>query len=181
MKSTSSVNIIIGAGQTELDTWFSTNLDTLDITSYHDWQRLFEPETIDRILAEHVWEHLSEVDSEKALAECYRYLKRGGMIRIAVPDGFHPDPAYVEYVRPGGKGGGSEDHKILYNYKRLTKKLEHSGFRVKLLEYWDENGQFHFRDWSSEDGHVFRSKRFDRRNRSGSLTYTSLIVDAIKP
>jgi predicted SAM-dependent methyltransferase len=131
-------------------------------------------------LAEHVWEHLSETESKKALTECYRYLKPSGMLRIAVPDGYHPDPSYIEYVRPGGKGVGSEDHKILCNYKLLTEKLKYSGFCVELLEYWDENGQFHFNDWAPEDGHVLRSKRFDPRNRNGALVYTSLIADAIK-
>ena len=100
---------------------------------------------------------------------------------VAVPDVFHPDSAYIEAVRPGGTGVGAEDHKVLYNYKTLTELLKNTGFEVELLEYWDENGKFHFKDWSSEYGHVQRSKRYDKRNQDGTLTYTSLIVDAIKP
>lgn len=145
------------------------------------WQYFFEPESIDRILSEHCWEHLSEDEAEKANTNCFTFLKSGGRLRIAVPDGFHIDPDYIEYVRPGGKGLGSEDHKVLYNYKTAKKLLEHAGFKVELLEYWDENGQFHFREWFSEDGHVRRSRIHDTRNQDGSLTYTSLILDAIKP
>ena len=181
MRSAQPVKIIVGSGGTLLGGWISTDLETLDITSPHDWRRLFEPDCIDRILAEHVLEHLSERDCRMSLGECFCYLKPGGLLRIAVPDGFHPDPAYKKYVRPGGTGAGAGDHKVLYNYKLITEKLEAAGFEVRLLEYWDETGKFHFHEWSSEDGHVFRSKLFDPRNRDGSLEYTSLIVDAIKP
>ena len=81
----------------------------------------------------------------------------------------------------GGTGIGSDDHKILYNYKSLKELLESAGFKVALLEYCDENGKFHFNEWSSKDGHIVRSKRYDPRNKDGALNYTSLIIDAIKP
>jgi predicted SAM-dependent methyltransferase len=181
MRSAQAVKIVVGSGGTVFDGWISTDLETLDITSPLNWQRLFEPGCIDRILAEHVLEHLSERDCRTSLGECFCYLKPGGLLRIAVPDGFHPDPPYRECVRPGGTGDGASDHKVLYNYILLTEKLEGAGFNVQLLEYWDEKGMFHFHKWSSEDGHIFRSRLFDPRNRDGSLAYTSLIVDGIKP
>ena len=181
MKTASSVNVVLGAGGTEFDRWFSTDFRTLNITSPYDWQRLFEPESIDRLLAEHVLEHLVESECRTSLKQCYRYLKPKGFLRIAVPDGFHPDPAYIESVRPGCGGPGADDHKVLYNHYLLKRRLEQCRFRVEFLEYWDEHGKFHYHEWRSEDGHIFRSRRFDPRNQDGSLTYTSLIVDAIKP
>ena len=105
----------------------------------------------------------------------------GGTLRIAVPDGYHPDKDYIDWVKVGGNGFGADDHKILYNYYIMKTKLEKVGFKVELLEYWDENGVFHFTDWSSEAGFIRRSKNNDERNQSGKLKYTSLIVDAIKP
>ena len=66
-------------------------------------------------------------------------------------------------------GGIADDHKILYNYKTMTLRLEEAGFKVILLEYWDENGLFHFVDWSDESGHIIRSKRYDVRNKDGKL------------
>ena len=101
-------------------------------------------------------------------------------MRIAVPDAFHPDSQYIDYVRPGGAGPGAEDHKIFYEYKILREILEETGFKVDLLEYWDEKGVFHFRKWNSENGHICRSKRYDHRNKGGALRFTSLIVDAVK-
>ena len=49
-----------------------------------------------------------------------------------------------------------------------------------MLEYFDDFGNFHFEDWSPEDGIIHRSKRFDQRNKE-SLVYTSIILDARKP
>lgn len=132
-------------------------------------------------MAEHVWEHLNERDTELANKNCFHYLKNGGVLRLAVPDGFNPSREYIEYVRPGGIGAGADDHKILYNYKIMKERLERVGFKVKPLEYWDENGVFHFTDWTDDAGHVRRSRRYDPRNQDGSLNYTSLIVDAVKP
>jgi predicted SAM-dependent methyltransferase len=83
-------------------------------------------------------------------------------------------------VRPGGAGPGAENHEIFYDYKLLRETLDQIGFKVDLLEYWDEKGAFHFREWNSENGHISRSMRYDHRNKDSTLTYTSLIVDAIK-
>ena len=62
----------------------------------------------------------------------------------------------------------------------MVERLERSGFTVQLLEYWDENGNFHFVEWADDAGHITRSKRYDERNQNGALNYTSLIVDAKK-
>jgi predicted SAM-dependent methyltransferase len=161
--------------------WYATDIYTLNLTRERDWQKLLLFFRLDNIMAEHVWEHLSDRDTEMANKFCFKYLKHGGTLRLAVPDGFHPDPSYIEYVRPGGTGLGADDHKILYNYKIMKQRLESVGFRVQLLEYWDENGKFHYTDWTDEGGRISRSRRYDRRNGQGELKYTSLIVDAVKP
>lgn len=160
--------------------WYCTDIDTLDITKLRHWRRLLLCLKVDNIMAEHVWEHLSEEDTDLANENCFRFLKRNGVLRIAVPDGFHPSRDYIEYVRPGGTGAGADDHKILYTYKTMKECLQKVGFHVVLLEYWDENGVFHFNDWSEKDGKIWRSRRYDKRNSGGTLNYTSLIVDAIK-
>jgi predicted SAM-dependent methyltransferase len=161
--------------------WFSSDIDVLNITVRKDWLRLLIFAKLDNIMAEHVWEHLTDSDAEKANKNCFDFLKKGGSMRLAVPDGFHPEQEYIDYVKPGGLGAGADDHKILYNYKLMTERLKKVGFEVRLLEYWDEDGNFHFTEWYDEEGRISRSKRYDERNESGVLKYTSLIIDAIKP
>lgn len=160
--------------------WIPTDIDLLNITVEEDWKKLLKFLQLNNIMAEHVWEHLSEKDTQLANKNCFKFLKKGGILRIAVPDGYNPDKAYIDYVKPGGNGPGADDHKILYTYKTMTDSLESVGFKVNMLEYWDENGKFHAVEWTDEGGHIVRSKRYDPRNKEGKLGYTSLIVDAVK-
>jgi len=177
--STGKLQIIIGSEKTKYDNWLSTNIESLNLLSINSFKNLFGDKKADRFLAEHVFEHISYEDALIALRHCYKYLKKGGAIRIAVPDGFHPNPNYIDMVKPGGFGYGSDDHKLLYDYKLLSKVLEEAGFKVNLLEYYDEQGEFHFNDWDSKDGHIMRSMRYDRRFNE-PLGYSSLIIEGIK-
>jgi predicted SAM-dependent methyltransferase len=174
------LKIVVGAGGIFEEGWVETDIHTLNLLEIKDWENLFKKKKIDIILAEHVWEHLTVSDGKLALSNCYKFLKNGGHIRIAVPDGFNPNPGYIDYVKPGGNGAGADDHKILYDYKLLKSCLEESGFRVNLLEYFDEEGKFHFNEWDTNEGMIRRSKRFDERNKNGFLNYTSLIMDGVK-
>jgi predicted SAM-dependent methyltransferase len=172
------LNVVLGAGTTSFPGWVGTDGDVLDITSPNDWARLFEPESIDRLLAEHVLEHLSEAGARHALTACYRYLKPGGVLRIAVPDGNRRDPAYVAEASPPKDG-----HQALYNVDSLTRLLRECGFETTPLEYFDENEEFQAIPWDERDGLIQRSVRFDHQTdfQRGSLYYTSLIIDARKP
>lgn len=181
LSSFASRKIIIGSSGTNSDGWVSTDRQVLDLLCPESWERYFEPGSLDAILAEHVWEHLSPDAALKSAATCYRYLKHGGYLRIAVPDGYHPDVSYIDEVRPGGVGPGADDHKVLYSYTSLLDLFTRAGFEVRLYEYFDEGGVFHFADWDSADGMVQRSKRFDERNTAGNLAYTSIVLDAVKP
>ncbi len=173
--------INVGCADVDFDQdWFSCDIHTLDITERESWKKLLGTTKLNNIFAEHVWEHLSKEGVVLANSNCYKFLKKGGRLRIAVPDGFHPDSSYIDHVKPNGTGAGADDHKTLYNYRTLSVLLENAGFKVDLLEYWDEENKFHFKDWSIENGRVERSKRFDHRNKNGKLSYTSLIIDAIK-
>jgi predicted SAM-dependent methyltransferase len=141
------------------------------------WSYIFPQGSIDRILAEHVIEHWTEDDFRLFLRVVQPFLSEQGFIRIAVPDGFHPDPSYIDYVKPGGSGSGSDDHKVLYNYIAITRILSEEQYNYNLPEYFDEAGQFHCSPWEISDGFVERSADYDSRNKERSLSYTSLIID----
>lgn len=175
------LRIVIGAGGVFERGWIPTDIETLNILNIADWKYYFPEGSIDAILAEHVWEHLTIEQGIEAARNCYKYLRPGAYLRVAVPDGFHFKPEYIDHVRPGGAGAGAADHKVLYNFKSLREVFSKIGFHVHLLEYFDEKREFHYEDWNSEDGMVCRSKRFDTRNQDGLLNYTSIILDARKP
>jgi predicted SAM-dependent methyltransferase len=175
------VRVVLGAGGVGLQGWITTDIDTLNILDENDWERYFRRHPIDALLAEHVWEHLTDEQGLVAARHCLRFLKPGGYARVAVPDGFHPDPAYRGQVGPGGGGDGAVDHKVLYTYASLGTLFRRAGFAVNLLEYHDDQHRFVSREWDPRGGMISRSARFDPRNRAGQLAYTSIILDAVKP
>ena len=159
----------------------STDYPQLDICSEGSFGIFLIPQTVGIFLSEHVWEHLSLEDGARACINCFVYLKQGGLLRIAVPDGFHPDSDYIAQVKPGGYGPGADDPKVLYNYRTLSALLENAGYKVRLLEWFDEQGKFYHENWDVEGGFIERSTRFDPRNSANPTAYTSLIIDASKP
>ena len=173
--------IVIGSSGTAPEGWVPTDREVIDLLREDTWLRHFGPGSLDAILAEHVWEHLSADDAARAAVTCYQFLKPGGYLRVAVPDGLHPDPAYIEQVRPGGSGSGASDHKVLYDYSSVGELFAVAGFEVRLYEYFDCDGRFQFVDWNPADGMIRRSIRFDERNSPKRLAYTSIILDAVKP
>ncbi|MCM3701050.1 hypothetical protein [Paenibacillus macerans] len=175
------LKVIIGAHDTYQPGWIATNESYLNLLIKDDWNALFGTKKINSILAEHVWEHLTFEEGAIAARHCFEQLKEGGKLRIAIPDGYHPDPYYIQWIKPNGYGHGSDDHKEIYNYKILEEILLKAGFTsINKLEYFDEFGNFHEKAWSIEDGFIKRSKKFDSRNWRGDIVYSSLIVDAVK-
>lgn len=175
--------IIIGASSQEYEGWIKTQKSELDLTKRKDWEKSFGNRKIDTILCEHVWEHLTEEESEIAAQICYDFLDKGGFIRLAVPDGYFRNKWYQNLVQVGGPGPKDHpaiSHKVLYNYKTIIRPFEKAGFKVDLLEYCDEEGEFHYKYWNEKYGFIYRSKRFDHRNKNGKLEFASLIIDAKK-
>jgi predicted SAM-dependent methyltransferase len=168
--------VVIGASGVFEPGWIPTDAQQLNLLRAETWAEFFEPESIDALLAEHVWEHLSVEEGRRAAETCYRYLKPGGLLRVAVPDGLHPDPAYRDYIKPGGPGGGEVGgHKVAYTYRQLQEVFQSAGFETQLLEYHDEQGQPHARAWETDAGMIHRSQRFDARG------LVSIVLDASKP
>lgn len=180
VQSSRNIRVVIGSGGTVFDGWIPTEKDHLNILIEDEWSRYFNKGSIDAILAEHVWEHLTPEEAVVAAVNCFKFLKSGAYLRVAVPDGNHPNPAYIADVKPGGNGEGADDHIVLYNSESFSNLFSSVGFEVTLLEWFDEMGDFHFLDWKPLDGFIHRSRRFDERNLTVPLTYTSLILDAKK-
>jgi predicted SAM-dependent methyltransferase len=180
LKNADEIKLIIGASGTFQPGWIATDEHQLNLLKPEVWDSYLKGREVSTILAEHVWEHLDLNQGVKAAQTCYRFLKKGGRLRVAVPDGHFPDPVYINHVKPMGIGPGADDHKVLYTYQTLGKVFEDAGFKSELLEYFDENGQFHNMTWNKQDGMVSRSLRYDERNEPGKIRYTSIILDAIK-
>lgn len=178
------MRVIIGAGKTNYDGWISTQENELDLTNRADFVRMFAKEKPIAFLAEHVWEHMTFSDGYIAAKNCYDFLEEGGYVRIAVPDKNFRNEWYQNMVKVGGNGDPNHPaftHKVVYDYKTLISLFEQAGFETELLEYCDENGDFHYKYWNEADGKIGRSLRFDTRNSMEKLGMVSIILDAKKP
>lgn len=184
MGSEDSIKVVIGAGNYNNNPgWIHTQETELNLLKRKDWENKFQKNSVSAILAEHVWEHLTYEKGRMAAGICFEFLKPGGYIRCAVPDGFFPDEEYQQQIQVGGPGPKDHpaaSHKIVHNYQTLTSMFESAGFHVDFLEYCDGNGKFHYREWDETEGFIYRSKRFDHRNHGEKLGFVSLIVDAVK-
>jgi predicted SAM-dependent methyltransferase len=79
----------LGCGKRYHKDW--VNLDfvsnSADVRAHNLLQGIpFENNTFDVVYHSHVLEHFNQSDGKKFIEECYRVLKPGGIIRIAVPD-----------------------------------------------------------------------------------------------
>ncbi|MCY4071329.1 MAG: hypothetical protein OXG60_08510 [Chloroflexi bacterium] len=176
-RSGKPLKVIIGAGDTGYENWVATDIPAFHVLKHEHWALLFQPASINRMLAEHVFEHLTVDELGQFLRLARLYIAKDGRIRLAVPDGNHPDANYIEHVRPGGIGEGADDHKVLYNSEKIAHILRECGYEFQLLEYFDASGVLHRESWHAEDGFIGRSAAHDERNVGGKLIYTSLIVD----
>lgn len=171
------INLVIGAGPTKYNGWFSTDIATLDVTQESDFKKYFSKRKIHKVLAEHVLEHLTISELNLMAKNLNEYSVKNVNIRIAVPDGFHADKEYINNVKPGGVGEGAHDHKNLFTVNSLSEIFERAGFKSYPVEFWDEKGNFHRGYKNDENGYIIRSFINDKRNQSGYPVYTSLIVD----
>lgn len=167
-KKISKINI--NSNRRHSSGWLNTDKKTLDITQETSWlQNNIEKKSLNKILAEHIINKLEEKDIESVIQNFKQFIASDGLLRIAVPDGYHPDKEYIKKIK--------QKNNTLYNYKELIELFNKYGFVADVLEHFDENGNFHFKEWNKEDGFVKRSSRYDKRNRKKKLSYTSLIID----
>lgn len=175
---TKDLRVILGAGGVEQEGFFMTDINVLDITNSDDWKKLLRKNSIKYLVAEHVFEHLSLKEVQKALKLCFLYLSPGGQLRIAVPDRNRKDKLYVQEVKPPHDG-----HKSYFDFKNLGRLLIKAGFQIDFLEYHDAQGKFIHKPWDPSSGLIRRSLPYDRQEpfKVKNHYYTSLIIDGFKP
>ncbi|MDE0864247.1 MAG: methyltransferase domain-containing protein [Rubripirellula sp.] len=175
------LRLTLGSDSVCMPGWIPASSDQIDVVSPASWSTFFQRSSVDAILAEHVWEHLTCEEGKVAARNCFQFLRPGGYLRVAVPDGFHPSQDYIDQIRPGGSEVGAEGHQVLYNHLSFAEAFSNAGFLVRLIEYFDSDGVFHANHWDVSKGLIKRTLLFDERNVSQPYTYTSLVLDAFKP
>lgn len=111
------------------------------------------------IYASHILEHFDRRQYLEVLAECYRVLRPGGLLRISVPDFAACVAEYYENgIADGLTGlvglvvGGQRDafdyHKMIFDQRSLTEALRRTGFTDVRRWDWRHTEHAHIDDYS---------------------------------
>jgi len=138
-----------------------------------------ENESVDLIYACHILEHADYKDSEKALKRWFDVLKKGGRLRLAIPDMeahfahyyYHKDLRLLHSTFWGSQKHEHDYHKNGWDYKKIKEDLESAGFTTIKKWDWREVEHCHVDDYSQA-----YYPHMDKEN--GKLM--SLNVEAIK-
>lgn len=151
----SGIKLHLGCGKRYLKGYVHIDLaDYPHIDYTHDVRRLpmFKDRSVGLIYASHVLEYFDRSEVTAVLREWHRVLKKGGILRVAVPDLKALLRAYMKYKDislilgplygrwPGTKDTGTIYHKTVYDYRSLKQTLEGAGF--KNIRRWDWRNVF---------------------------------------
>ena len=110
----------IGCGRRYHDDWVNIDLETTDPKVIrHDVNKglPFEQGRFSAVYHSHILEHLEPSEGRELIRECYRVLKPGGILRIAVPDLECIARLYLETHQEAWIG--DENSQINYNWMKL--------------------------------------------------------------
>lgn len=147
----------LGSGQNLLPGWLNTDKSVPDNWAgaiYIDVRERFPlpDESMDYVYSEHLFEHLNFIQAKNMLKECYRVMKPGGVIRLALPhiefllDLYqHPEKdinrRYIEWsaatdgripampVYVVNRFHTAWGHQIIYDFETLAALLTDFGFK----------------------------------------------------
>jgi len=78
-----------------------------------------KPDTFDAVYHSHILEHFSKKDGELFIKDCYRVLKNGGIIRIAVPDLEVLARNYMQFLEVGMKNPNDTYNEANYEWTMI--------------------------------------------------------------
>jgi len=155
------INIHLGCGPVNHKSFI--NIDGFPFPHVHyirDISNLsvFSNNSVDLIYASHCLEHFHYSEVENVLKEWQRVLKKGGVLRLSVPDldlllkiyyanGANPDTIIPQLL--GGQNNKYNFHYMVFNKNNLSDKLNKTGFSD--IKTWIPNSDLMttFNDFSS--------------------------------
>ena len=161
----------LGCGSVYKQGWINIDIDSEVADLKHDLREPlpFEDESIDFIFAEHFIEHLAQADAKKLLLECFRVLKRNGVLRLTTPSLYILLTNYLkgnlsewgEYWMPPtrahmiNEGMRNWGHQFIYDADELARFLLECGYKKIVFEDWrqsqfDELDKIEHRDYHNE-------------------------------
>jgi SAM-dependent methyltransferase len=146
----------LGSGDSRREGW--VNIDLLGLPTDLAWDLRkgipFPEESVEAVFHEHLLEHLSLMATLPFLRECQRVLRRGGVLRVGVPDAeryirdYVQPSGFIDSFRPGrptrllalAEAAYCYGHLSLWDGSTLCIALEEAGFeRVRVRAFGDSS------------------------------------------
>lgn len=160
--SNSGLKIHLGAGTINIQGW--VNIDARDASHIHLQSKGFDLNefndgSISEIYMCHVLEHFSFAETKLILKKLHQKLRRGGVLRLSVPDFdqliaiYYATDKNLEIIKMALMGGQDYEfnyHKAVFNERLLTDLLISCGF--KDVQIWNTKDDFgtDLGDWSNK-------------------------------
>jgi predicted SAM-dependent methyltransferase len=122
-------------------------------------ERIFRRESVDLVYACHVLEHISHSNLAKVLKSLKAILRKGGVLRLSVPDFSTISEIYnqnkrieeIMYPLMGGQGYTENLHRSIFDEEFLKNILIKSGF--SQVRRWDpaNASYYNFNDWAGRE------------------------------
>ena len=154
------LKVHLGSGEINLQGWINVDARKFKHTHIIDQDfelKEFNDESISEIYLCHVLEHFSFNDSNFLIKKLYKKLKKGGLIRISVPDFSKLQEIYeksknldqIKYAIMGGQNYENDFHKSIYDFKILSELLNKANFKDAIV--WNSKKDFgiELNDWSN--------------------------------
>ena len=160
-----TLKLNVGSGKAKLDGWVNIDMEPgADLVVDLRRGLPFPDSSADFIYCEHVLEHFTYEQGRKVLKEFYRCLKKGGAVRIAMPDLEYIVEKYVgdwenqdwlswpeaasiktrgQMINTSFRAWG---HKYLYDEEDLRNQLQGAGFANLIRCEWSKSAQAELRD-----------------------------------
>ncbi len=154
------IKLHLGCGNVNLEGFLHIDLGPyshVDYRSSVDDLNMFQDNTVSLIYAAHVLEHFSRRDIDQVLAEWFRVLKKGGILRLAVPDFKACVDQYLENGEDLGEilglliGGHKDEydrHGMIFDERSLSDYLQAAGFSEWDRYDWQKLNHAHIDDFS---------------------------------
>lgn len=99
----------------------------------------YENESMDVVYSSHVLEHFSKSHVPEFLSECFRILKKGGILRIAVPDLEQLARNYIHFLEDAKTGDIQAQQKYEWTLIELFDQMVRNFAGGEMAEYWKMN------------------------------------------
>ncbi|MBA7517203.1 hypothetical protein ES705_09256 [subsurface metagenome] len=154
------IRLHLGCGDVNLEGFLHIDLGPYSHVDYRtsvDVLDMFQDNTVSLIYAAHVLEHFSRHDIERVLTEWYRVLKKGGILRLAVPDFRACVDRYLENggdlteilgLLIGGHKDEYDRHGMIFDERLLSDYLQRAGFSKWYRYDWRKVDYAHIDDFS---------------------------------